>query len=232
MLHIFTLYYGNKFTKDNVDNLYKQIKKYYKGKFTFYCYTDKKEKLAAGIKKIKLIREKNPNVREAWYKIDFFKKDFVKYSKDDMCIVMDIDQEVVNNLEPLFDMNVPKGSIGSIEKWWTLEPACELDGGFYKWHANTLTHVYDTFYQDPMKWMTKYWKERIVTIPYFGEQNFVSEMTDKHVIAPGRLATRYREDKYKQLQILYFSVSDGDILRADDVWSENIVLVHHSKYIG
>ena len=138
----------------------------------------------------------------------------------------------VNDPAPLFDMKVPKGSIGSIEKWWTLEPACELDGGFYKWHANTLTHVYDTFYQDPMKWMTKYWKERKVTIPYFGEQNFVSEMTDKHVIAPGRLATRYREDKYKQLQILYFSVSDGDILRADDVWSENIVLVHHSKYIG
>ena len=74
MLHIFTLYYGNKFTKDNVNNLYKQIKKYYKGEFTFYCYTDKKEKFANGIRRIHLIREKNPNVREAWYKIDFFMK--------------------------------------------------------------------------------------------------------------------------------------------------------------
>ena len=110
MLHIFTLYYGNKFTKDNVNNLYKQIKKYYKGEFTFYCYTDKKEKFANGIRRIHLIREKNPNVREAWYKIDFFMKSFVKYSKDDTCIVMDIDQEIVNDPTPLFDIEVPKTS--------------------------------------------------------------------------------------------------------------------------
>ena len=72
MLHIFTLYYGSKFTKDNVNNLYKQIKKYYKSEFTFYCYTDKKDKLVSGIKKIKLERESRPSVRGAWYKIDFF----------------------------------------------------------------------------------------------------------------------------------------------------------------
>lgn len=236
MLHIFTLYYGKKekFTKDNVNNLYKQIKKYYKGKFTFYCYTDKKEKLAAGIKKIKLIREKNPNVREAWYKIDFFKKDFVKYSKGDMCIVLDIDQEIVNDPTPLFDTKVPIGGIASLDKWWVMEeePTCKLDGGFYKWYANTLSNVYDTFYEDPMKWMLHYWKEKIVTIPFFGEQNFVSEMTKKHVTVEGRLAARYREDKARQLQVSYFAVSNGDILRINNQWSDNLVLVHYSKFIG
>ena len=29
-------------------------------------------------------------------------------------------------------------------------PTCNLDGGFYKWHANQNTQVYDTFYKDPM----------------------------------------------------------------------------------
>ena len=80
MLHIFTLCYGYKFSIENVNKLYKQIKSKYKGKFTFYCYTDKEEKLAAGIKKVRLVRELHPEVREAWYKIDFFKKDFITIS--------------------------------------------------------------------------------------------------------------------------------------------------------
>ena len=232
MLHIFTLYYGNKFTKDNVNNLYKQIKKHYKGEFTFYCHTDKKEKFADGIRRIHLIRENTPSIREAWYKINFFMKGLVKYSKGDMCIAMDIDQEIVNDPAPLFDMDVPKNAIGSLSKWWTLEPGCALDGGFYKWHANTLTHVYDTFYQDPMKWMTKYWQEGIVTVPYFGEQNFVSEMVDKHVQAPSYLATRWRDDKSLDLNAAYYYATDGEILNADNEWCDKLVLVHHSKFIG
>tara|TARA_B100000242_G_scaffold288008_1_gene255628 strand:- start:59 stop:757 length:699 start_codon:yes stop_codon:yes gene_type:complete len=232
MLHIFTLYYGSKFTKDNVNHLYKQIKKYYKSEFTFYCYTDKKDKLVSGIKKIKLDRESNPSVREAWYKIDFFKKDFVKYSKGDMCIVMDIDQEIVNDPTPLLDMDVPENAIGSLSKWWTLEPTCELDGGFYKWHANTLTEVYDIFYRDPMKWMTKYWQEGIVTIPYFGEQNFVSDAVGLHIEAPAHLAARWKEEKSLDLNAAYYYATDGDILNADGKWSERVVLIHHSKFIG
>lgn len=232
MLHIFTLYYGNKFTKNNVNNLYKQIKKYYKGKFTFYCYTDKKEKFADGIRRIPLIREKNPNIREAWYKIDFFMKGFVKYSKGDTCIVMDIDQEIVNDPTPLFDIEVPKDHILSLNKWWTLDPACKLDGGFYKWNANDHSHVYDTFYDDTSKWMLKYWNEKIVTVPYFGEQNFVSEMIEKNIEAPAYLAARWREDMSVKLIDAYAEISDNEILYIDGEWSHRVVLIHHSKFIG
>ena len=232
MLHIFTLYYGNKFTKDNVNNLYKQIKKHYKGKFTFYCYTDKKEKFADGIRRIHLIREKSPSVRGAWYKINFFTKGFVKYSKGDTCIVMDIDQEIVNDPTPLLDMDVPENAIGSLSKWWTLEPTCELDGGFYKWHANTLTEVYDIFYRDPMKWMTKYWKEGVVTIPFFGEQNFVSDAVGLHVEAPAHLAARWKEESSLDIQSAYYEATDGEMLKVDDEWSDKVVLIHHSRFIG
>ena len=228
MLHIFTLYYGSKFTKDNVNHLYKQIKKYYKNEFTFYCYTDKKDKLASGIKIIKL----EEKLLEAWNKIDFFKKDFVKYSKGDMCITMDIDQEIVNDPTPLFDMDVPENAIGSLNKWWTLEPTCELDGAFYKWHANTLTEIYDIFNRDPMKWMTKYWKEGVVTIPYYGEQNFVSDASGLHVEAPPHLAARWKDEKSAELCMYYFEVTDGEILYTDNKWSDKLVLLHRSKFLG
>ena len=232
MLHIFTLCYGYKFSIENVNKLYKQIKSKYKGKFTFYCYTDKEEKLAAGIKKVRLVRELHPEVREAWYKIDFFKKDFIKYKKGDTCISLDLDQDVINDPSPLFDMEVPKGQIGSLNKWWVLNPTCKLDGGFYKWHANTLTHVYDTFYEDTMSWMMKYWKAGIVTIPFFGEQNFVSEMVENHVEAEPHLAVRWKYEHRLDLNYEYFEISHGEMLRVDDKWSDKCVLVHNSRFIG
>ena len=233
MLHIFTLCYGKKYSLDNVNSLYKSIKQWYNKPFTFYCYTDKKERVTKGIKKIKLNRELNPEMREAWFKVDFFKKDFIKYKKGDMCIVMDVDQEIVNDPTPLLDMKVPKGGIGSLEKWWTLYPTCQLDGGFYKWHANENTQVYDTFYEDPMKWMTKYFDEGLITVPYFGEQNFVSEMTTKHTTAAPHLAARWNKENHLEINYAYYDATQGDFLKlGPEDWSDQVVLIHYSKFIG
>lgn len=233
MLHIFTLCYGKKYPIENVNSLYKAVKKWYNKPFKFYCYTDKEDKVAKGIKKIKLDRAANPEVREAWYKIDFFKKNFVKYGKNDTCIVMDIDQEIVNDPTPLFDVDVPDDGITSLTKWWTLEPTCTLDGGFYKFKANTLTHVYDTFYEDPMKWMTKYFDEKVITVPYFGEQNFVSEMVVNQAEADACLAARWNEDHSKEINYAYYDATDGDFLKlGKDDWTDQVVLIHKSKFIG
>ena len=234
MLHIFTLWYGRKYSVEDVNQLYKPIKKWYKGDFKFYCYTDKpKAKFTRGIKVLELDRTIWPQFEGCWPKINMFKDNFAKYGEDDHVIIMDIDQEIVNDPTPLFDCDVSDNAILSLRKWWTFQTTCILDGGFYKFKANSQNHIYEKFWKDPAKWQEYYFKKGIVSIPYFGEQNFVSESAKKREQAPGYLAARYREDRQNQLNYLYYDVCpDKDYLRMGGLWSEHVVLIHKSRFIG
>lgn len=238
MLHIFTLWYGKKYSVDSVNSLYKSIKKFYKKPFTFYCYTDKKDgatpaKLTRGIKTIYFDRTRYPFIQGAWPKLEFFRDNFVKYKKGDECICLDIDQEVVNDPTPLFEMEVPEGYIGSLHKWWNQTPNVDIDGGYYKWVPNTMNYIPEKFFPDYEKWQNHYFDTREVTVPFMGEQNFVFENAKGYVHAPGHLATRWKDDKAKQLNYAYQDMNeDMDWLRIGDAWSEHVCLVHYSKYIG
>lgn len=232
MLHIFTLWYGRKYPVDNVNNLYKSLKKHYKKPFKFYCYTDKPKELGRGIKPIVLNRTIRPAIEGAWHKIDFFQDNFVKYGKNDECICLDIDVEIIKDPSPIFDIKVAKGYIGSLDKWWTNSP-CRIDGGFYKWIPNTMSYLSDKFYEDYTKWLFHYFDTKQVTVLYAGEQNFVFEHAKGYVSAPGKYATRWQDERATQLNRIYSeTVGEFSILRVDNKWVDSLALVHYSRYIG
>ena len=84
-----------------------------------------------------------------------------------------------------------------------------------------------------MKWMTKYFDEKLITVPYFGEQNFVSEMTTKHTLANGALAARWNKENNTEINYAYYDATEGDFLKlGENDWTDQVVLIHHSKYIG
>lgn len=228
MIHIYTLKYGTKYPSLLVNNLYESILKYYPRDFIFYCYTDNTTGLNSDIKIIDL--PSHPLIKEHWYKLDFFKSDFVDYDFNDEVIVMDIDQIIISNPTEMIDWPTNSGNLCSYTRWWSKEQP-PINGGWYKFKANTMDYVYQKFYSDIEKWQLYYYENSIVHIKYFGEQNFVYDtVMDSHEVKlmPGEWVCKYHyenEDKNIKLNLEYERLF-GEPLYLGGEWASKIKIAH------
>jgi hypothetical protein len=228
MIHIFTLKFGDRYPSHMVNDLYLTIKKYHND-FKFYCYTDDSLGLVNGINVIPLTI--NDTVKLHWYKMDFFKDDFVRYGDNDSVIVMDIDQMFVNDPTPMLDYKVKDNHIATTPRWWVEAPRHTLNGGWYKFKANTMQYVHDKFYSDPDKWQTYYFYNNTVSYLYYGEQNFVCDTIDHKVdLMPAEWSCRAMSDGNNySLNLKYYELTKEPMIIADE-WAPDIKLVHYNGY--
>ena len=166
MIHIFTLKFGDKYPVSLVNDLFLETKR---NDVKFYCYTDNNLNLHSGIITIPLQNKLHLH----WNKIDFFKKDFVKYLSGDQCIIMDIDQIIVDNVDPLIYYPVEQNQLVTYQAWD--DGPCKINGGWYKFNAGEMHHVYEKFYSNPEYYQLEYYNMGVVDYKYFGEQNFVED---------------------------------------------------------
>ena len=122
---------GPKYGTEDVNNVFRGLKKHTTKPFKFYCYTDyDTEFLDEDINIIKL--EKNDKKLQ-WYKLDFFKKDIIK---EEDIILMDIDQVITNNIDELINFPVSDNEFISYGTWWPQK--IKVQGGFYKFKSGSL----------------------------------------------------------------------------------------------
>lgn len=177
MIHVFTLKYGDRYKSELVNDLFDAFNY---PDVQFYCYTENRKDLNSAIHAIDL--KFRDDIFKHWYKIDFFQKNFVKYQPGDQCIILDIDQVVVDNIEPLLYFETPANTLVTYKPWY--ESELRVQGGFYKFNCNEFSHIYDRFYSDPARYQTQYYNNGDVVHEYYGEQNFVDECVESVVHMP------------------------------------------------
>lgn len=177
MIHIFTLKYGKRYSSELVNDLFESFNY---DDVKFYCYTEDITDLNSNINIIDL--KFRDDVFKHWYKIDFFQDNFVSYEKNDQCIILDIDQVVVGDIEPLLYFETPPNTLISYKPWY--ESELRVQGGFYKFNCNEFGYVYDKFYSNPSYYQMKYYNNRDVIYKYYGEQNFVDESVTNVIQMP------------------------------------------------
>ena len=162
-----TLKFGERYSADYVNKLYKGIKRNSSDPFDFYCYTENPEGLDENVKVIELVKRKG--VRRHWYRFDFHDMPFLKGHK---CVVMDIDAVITGSIDEVINFDLPKGHYGALPKWWG--EGNNINGGFQMFYQGETKYLSDEFNSRPSYWQTYYFKTG--RSPYlFGEQLFIEE---------------------------------------------------------
>ena len=199
-MNILTLKVGDKYGPEYVNRLYYSIKNNTKYDFDFYCYTEDKRDVDPNIKIIPLhLRE---DVKAQWYKLDFHSMVF-----EGITLIIDIDQIVVNSLDPIFEYKFTEDQFVSAHRWWSdTKDICPISGGLLMYHGGTTKHLYTKFYENPVYFQKTYIEQGKAFGPINGEQNFVYENCDlEFVYLPDQWVGKYSDnpDEQKHIRMLW-----------------------------
>lgn len=228
---ICTVLTGTKYSYKRVNKLYDELKKNTSVDFKFLCYTNHKENFHEDII-IKPIENKDKKLQ--WYKLDFFKKDFVEESD---IIVMDIDIDIVGNVDFLFDDY--EGFVGTNRWWWRWREdkyniPIALSGTVYKFKNGEHQYVVDEFEKDIPYWEEYFIKNEITVGPVNGEQHFVQHMLLENKASYTHFPTRYiikwnENDIAAQskLEADYWKHTGNRYIEADG-WNPDVRIIHYA----
>lgn len=228
---ICTILTGVKYSSKDVNKLYLSLKNNTTIDFDFLCYTDHDSYFEDDII-IKLIENKNKKLQ--WYKLDFFKKDFVPH-KD--IIVMDIDLDIVGNVDFIFDQY--SGFVGSHRWWWRWREDKDnqpfaLSGTIYKFKNGEHQEVVDTFEQDISFWEEYFIKNGVTQGPVNGEQHFVQKVLIDHnkpfsYFPEKHIVKWHTEDFSMQLKLENdYQKWTGNQYIEDAGWHPDVRIVHYA----
>ena len=236
-MKVFCLYYTDKYTPAYVSNLYRGLKRFSKVDFEFICYSDN-----LGVEADKVVAlPTDTKIKKHWHKIKFFDSTFADQQPGEEIIVLDIDQIVVNSVDNMLSWPIKPGDLCSYDKWWGLDPnnPMKINGGWYKFISGTMDYVYQKYIADPEYWQLYYFNQNIVTIPYFGEQNFVQDTVLEHghniITMPGRYVAKYHiSDSIKNLStnLTYIKKFNEPYMILDNVWNDAVKIVHFADLLN
>lgn len=175
MINILTLKVGSKYGPEYVNRLYRGIARNTSVPFRFFCYTEDGRDLIPEVAIIRL-RPDSRVVRQ-WYKLDFHCPRRVGLPLGAKCLILDLDQIVLGNLDEVLNWPIRDDEAGLVRRWWSGTSAvqCELNGGFQMYHLGATEHLYLTFLAEPAHWQRHYIAIGHAQGPVNGEQNFVNE---------------------------------------------------------
>lgn len=131
--------------------------------------------LKSKIPNIEFMNDPKQDLILQWNKLHYF-----TLETDEPIVVIDIDIELHNDYEKLFDYPIQRGEFLTINPWWDPEKrACDINGGFYKFYPKDTKYIYEEFMKKPDYWREYYIKKRCKPGPVNGEENFVSEMVKR-----------------------------------------------------
>jgi len=162
MLNIICVKWGDKYSSEYVNRLFKMSYINISIPFNFYCYTDNSKGI---IDDVKIIKIKNNYLEGYWNKLSIFQKNFIKGEATNL--YFDLDTVIQNNLNPLLhnisdDLTLVrcywKGDIvtdgtSTIEKSrWDMY----INSSIMLWKNNTHHNIWEHFDQDPEYYMLNY----------------------------------------------------------------------------
>ena len=240
-LKICSVYFEGKYTPDYVEKLYNSLKRNCTLPFEFICYSDNPNVKADVV----IPLPKYSEIKYHWHKQTFFSPLFAYQKPGDEIIIMDIDQVIVNNIDDMIGYPVGDNELVSYDRWWS-EPkfGLKINGGFYKFKSGECKVIWDEFIISPEDWQLNWYKKGAVHYKYFGEQNFVNWMCDKHKIKltlmPGEWICKLTNNEKQDLQtnITYIKKFNKDYMILDKPNPDLKIIhfanpnteIHNSKY--
>ena len=225
MLKICTVYFQDYYTPDYVDKLYDSLKRNSTVDFQFICLSDTENVKADLV----LPYNRHDDIKRHWHKLKFFSPQFAYQQPEDEIIIMDIDQIIVGDVDPLLTWPVTENELITYGSWW--DNKLKINGGFYKFKSGSLKFVWDDFIDNANYWQLHYYNEGTVHYKYYGEQNYVNWKMQEHnakiTRTPEQWLTKYTDNYTKNLDLnkLYSKKFKTDHMILDDV-NENIKIVH------
>lgn len=140
MLNVICVKWGDKYSANHVNRLYRMVEKNLTIPFEFHCYTDDDTNIIPWINIIPIEEE----YERWWNKLYLFKKGLFTGP----CLYLDLDVVIQKNIDSLLDHLTDK--ITLINCYWN-------DGensSVMLWEDNS--QLYDIFSADPEYWMLKY----------------------------------------------------------------------------
>jgi len=149
--------------------------------------------LKSKISNIEIINEEKEDFKLQWNKLHFFNSNL-----DDSICVIDIDIQLINEYQRLFEYPIERGEFLTIDSWWSDRP---INGGFYKFYPKDTQYIYKEFKKRKAYWEEYFIKNGSKPGPVNGEEDFVWEMV-KHKLKvkylPSSWATTMRIDPDKE----------------------------------
>jgi len=156
LVNIVCLKWGNKYSAENVNRLYRMVKKNITIPYRFICLTEDSNGVMDGVE-IRPI-ELDPHLRGWWYKLQLFQKTFHDISGT--TLFMDLDVVIVDNIDALFDFE--KDSFCIIKD---LQPVKVYNSSVFRLEIGSHPEVWDDFQKN---------KKSIISRLY-GDQDWLSE---------------------------------------------------------
>lgn len=183
MVNIITVKWGNKYSSNDVNNLYKMVKKNVTIPFTFYCITENPTDLQPDI--FIIHNDLSQDLDGVWNKLLMFKPDFLPSGTK---LYLDIDTVIQNNLDELIS-NV-SDKLTMVQCYWKeFERDKDRDpttrnSSVLLW-KDDLSYIWDKFIENPDYYMTVHlgidrWMEKQqISVDYFKEGLIYSRMYGK-----------------------------------------------------
>jgi len=199
-MNIFTLKVGQKYSADYVNKLYTALLRQSTAPFDFYCYTEDPSDLIDGIKIIPL--EDPGKLKLQWHKLEFHRSGFANVANGEMCLILDIDWIIINEVDEILLHKLKPGQFGCFERWWSNRREwCKLNGGFQMYRMGDTHHMYETFMKKPEYWQEYFINKGEADGPVNGEQNFIDmHAGDNRHWFPMEWFAKWDEDSWPKIQ--------------------------------
>ena len=154
-MNIICLKWGDKFTHEHVNRLYRMVCKNFHGDFNFICHTEN----ANGIDRNVIIQPlPDYNLEKWWWKLTLF-----EYPTKVPTLFLDLDVVIQNDITHMKDY-VVEDMLCTIKCYWKPYVTTTAEFPHYDMNLNSsvmlwqgdLTHVWDNFIEDPEYYMLKY----------------------------------------------------------------------------
>lgn len=122
--------------------------------------------LKSKIPQITFLNEELEDFKLQWNKLHFFNDD----SEEPICVI-DIDIQLINEYEKLFEYPIKKGEFLTIDSWWS--DTRPINGGFYKFYPQDTKFIYEEFKKNKTYWEEYFIKNGTKPGPVNGEEDFV-----------------------------------------------------------
>ena len=141
--------WGDKFTSEHVNRLYRMAKKNISLPFTFHCYTENPIDLVDEIRVIPL--DESLNLKAWWWKLTLFKRNDMGNGVN---LYLDLDVIIQNNIDNIFDFAIPNRltipesynlDMNFTEYHFDLKTLPVYNSSIMLWYNNENTNLYDKF---------------------------------------------------------------------------------------
>lgn len=146
MINIFTVKWGNKYNSNNVNQIYKGLRRFLREPFHIYCFTDDPKGLNPAINIIEL----PPSIPYWWNKLYMFSKDVPVKGR---ILYLDLDTVIVGNIDKIAAVDKPFIMLKDV-----YHPERRGSGLMY-WNSarDDFSHLWEKFYPKAREIHEQYW---------------------------------------------------------------------------